>query len=114
MGLGQAVTVKGQSHRWRSLPMSAASSTDEQLFSLQQLVAHLEHRVDTARVELRLPLPSRLRRRQQLPHRYIHGPHPLMTRLRRGHHEAVTVGAEARVRAAVNEEGRQVAADHNR
>ena len=37
-----------------------------------------------------------------------------MTRLRRGHHEAVTVGAEARVRAAVNEEGRQVAADHNR
>jgi hypothetical protein len=40
------------------------------------LVSHLEHRVDPARVQLRLVLP--LRRRQELAHRQLQLMHPLL------------------------------------
>ena len=63
----RAVTVKGPSHGVRSLPISAASNSSS--------VAHPEHRVDAARVELRLPVG--LRRRERLPRRRLHRAHPL-------------------------------------
>ena len=52
MVLGQASSVKGPSLRGLSLPMSQ-----------QQAVAYLEHRVDAARIELRLLVG--LRRREK-------------------------------------------------
>jgi hypothetical protein len=88
----------------------------EQLLGAQQHPApHLEHRVDSVRVERRLPF--RLRSREQLPHRHLHRPHPLRVVCRGlagGEVVARRRQREPRVGAAVDEQGRQAAAKRRR
>ena len=59
------------------LPTAGAAYQFRLLGPQQQAVADLEHNVDAARIELRLPVGPGLRRREQLQHRRLHCAHAL-------------------------------------
>ena len=76
--------------------------------------ADLEHHVDAARIELRLPFGPGLRRREQLQHRRLHRAHALRVVSRRLASGEVVLRLrewEMGVCAAVDEERRQVVAE---
>ena len=82
---GLGVGARAGDHRERTVPprvqFTNVGGVEQLLVPQQHAVGDLEHRVDAARIELRLPVG--LRRREQLPCRCLHRAHPLRVVRRR-------------------------------